>query len=89
MGERFDAQRIEYVHELSLQQDVVPVTMRRTDIPPIEDQVLWTAIRNSTKAMSFDRGRRYLDAISSRHRWRFFGLIVLAFVLGLIIGIAL
>jgi hypothetical protein len=89
MGERIDAQRTEYVYELSLQQDVVPVTMRRTDVPPTEDQVLWTAIRNSTTAMSFDRGRMYLDSISSRHRWRFVGLIVLAFVLGLLIGIAL
>ncbi|HVM34045.1 MAG TPA: hypothetical protein VM784_01750 [Actinomycetota bacterium] len=43
--------------------DVVPVALRRTDVPRTRDQILWTLIRNRTNALSFERYARFVDLV--------------------------
>ena len=43
--------------------DTVPVSLRRTQVTPTDDQALWVAIRNRTKAISFS-GSGYEDFIN-------------------------
>jgi hypothetical protein len=42
--------------------DDVAVTMKRTAVPPTEDQALWVAIRHSTNALGFDSYSRFIEA---------------------------
>lgn len=39
------------------------VTLKRTEIKPTADQALWVAIRNRTKAISFNRYSEFIDAV--------------------------
>ena len=39
------------------------VTLRRTDVPPTDDQALWVAIRNRTDAISFDRYNEFINRL--------------------------
>lgn len=43
--------------------DVLPVTMRRAQVPPTTDQALWTVIRMSTNALSFRNYSRFMDIV--------------------------
>jgi len=43
-------------------QDTIPVSLKRTAVPPTADQALWVAIRNRTKAIAFS-GSGYKDFI--------------------------
>jgi hypothetical protein len=43
--------------------DDVSVTMRRTAVASTPDQALWAAIRNSARAVSYDRYRRFMDMV--------------------------
>jgi hypothetical protein len=43
--------------------DDVAVTMKRTAVPPTEDQALWVAIRNSTNSLGFDSYNRFIEAV--------------------------
>jgi hypothetical protein len=40
-----------------------PVTMRRAESPPTPDQALWTVIRNSANALSFNNYNRFMDLV--------------------------
>ena len=39
------------------------VTMRRAESPPTADQALWTAIRNSANALTFNNYARFMDIV--------------------------
>lgn len=39
------------------------VTLKRTAVPPTPDQELWVAIRNRTKAISFNRYKPFIDGV--------------------------
>src|SRR5262249_51854998 len=41
----------------------VSVTIRRADSPPTADQALWTVIRNSANALSFNNYARFMDVV--------------------------
>lgn len=41
----------------------VPVTLASSQIPPTADQVLWVAIRNRTRAISFNSYRDFIDRV--------------------------
>ena len=43
--------------------DDVGVTMKRTAVPPTQDQALWVAIRASSNALGFENYSRFLDAV--------------------------
>jgi hypothetical protein len=43
--------------------DILPVTMRRAFVPPTSDQALWTVIRNSTEALSFNNFSRFMEFV--------------------------
>ncbi|MGY1807676.1 hypothetical protein ACI8AF_09920 [Blastococcus sp. SYSU D00669] len=56
--------------------DDVSVTMRRTAVAPTADQVLWVAIRNSTRALGFEPYELFMDRVMcgwsperEDHRW--------------------
>jgi hypothetical protein len=42
---------------------VTPVSMRRAYVPPTSDQALWTVIRKSANALSFDNYQKYMEII--------------------------
>lgn len=44
-------------------QDVVPVTLRRTAIAPTDDLPLWVVIKKSTDALSFENYNRFMDIV--------------------------
>jgi hypothetical protein len=39
------------------------VTMRRAEVPPTSDQALWTVIRNSSNALSFNKYSDFMDVV--------------------------
>jgi hypothetical protein len=43
--------------------DDVAVTLKRTAIPPTDDQSLWVTIRNSTNAIGFQNYSRFIEAV--------------------------
>lgn len=54
---------IEIVPRVLAPGDDVTVTMRRAEVPPTRDQVLWTVIRNSTERIGFANYSRFMDKV--------------------------
>ena len=50
--------------------DEVPVTLRRTTVPPTQDLALWVLIRGTTKAIDFEQYERFIDLDSGQARDR-------------------
>ncbi|MFQ5420118.1 MAG: hypothetical protein ACE5EY_07120, partial [Anaerolineae bacterium] len=48
----------------TLSGDAIPVNLGRSEVPPTRDQMLWVAIRNRTRAISFS-GSGYADFINA------------------------
>jgi hypothetical protein len=44
-------------------EPATPVTLRRADLPPTPDQILWVCIRNSTRHLSFANFQTFLDVV--------------------------
>lgn len=46
-----------------LRGDILPVTLKRTQVEATPDQALWVAIRNRARAISFPEYRKYVDSV--------------------------
>lgn len=51
------------VQVTSAPKEPVTVSMRRAESPPTTDQALWSAIRNSANALSFNTYARFMDIV--------------------------